>query len=175
VRYSEAQRTAPAPLTPREIEFVRVIQRDLPLVPEPFAATDFTMEELQRLTAAMKASGRMRRFSAVLRHRKAGFGANAMGVWAARGSEADILAAGEAMARFKSVSHCYLRPTYPDWPYNLFTMIHGRSSEDCEAVLAEISRETGITEFSALYSTKEYKKTRVEYFTDAEARWENGI
>jgi DNA-binding Lrp family transcriptional regulator len=115
----------------------------------------------------------MRRFSAVLHHRKAGFSANAMGVWAARGSDADILAAGEAMARFKSVSHCYRRPTYPDWPFNLFTMIHGRTAEDCEAVLAEISRETGITEFSVLYSTKEFKKTRVEYFTDAEARWES--
>lgn len=174
VRYSEAQRSAPTLLTPREIEFVRVMQRDLALVPEPFAATGFALEELQQMTAAMKASGRMRRYSAVLRHRKAGFGANAMGVWAARGSDADILAAGEAMARFKSVSHCYLRPTYPDWPFNLFTMIHGRSAEDCEAVLAEISRETGITEHTALYSTKEYKKTRVEYFTEAEARWERG-
>jgi len=98
-----------------------------------------------------------------------------MGVWIARGSDAEIVATGEKMARFKAVSHCYLRPTYPDWPYNLFTMIHGRSAEDCEAVLAEISRETGITEFSALYSTKEYKKTRVEYFTDAEARWEMNL
>jgi len=175
VAYSEAQRAAPAALTPREIEFVRAMQRDLPLVPEPFAATGLAMQELQQMTAAMKASGRMRRFSAVLRHRKAGFGANAMGVWIARGSDAEIVATGEKMARFKAVSHCYLRPTYPDWPYNLFTMIHGRSAEDCEAVLAEISRETGITEFSALYSTKEYKKTRVEYFTDAEARWEMNL
>jgi hypothetical protein len=97
-----------------------------------------------------------------------------MGVWAAcnRGAK-EVEQLGETMARFRAVSHCYLRPTYPDWPYNLFTMIHGRSAEDCEAVLAEISRETGITEFSALYSTKEYKKTRVEYFTDAEARWES--
>jgi len=174
VRYSEAQRSAPMPLTPREIEFVRVMQRDLALVPEPFAATGFAMEELQRMSAAMRASGRMQRFSAVLRHRKAGFNANAMGVWAARGSDADILAAGEAMARFKSVSHCYLRPTYPDWPFNLFTMIHGRSAEECEAALAGISRETGLTEYTALYSTKEYKKTRVEYFTEAEARWERG-
>jgi len=171
--YSEAQRREPTPLTPREIEFVRVMQRDLPLVPEPFAATGFPMRELQQTALAMRASGRMRRLSAVLRHRQAGFGANVMGVWDARHcSEEEIQRLGERMAAFRAVSHCYLRPTYPDWPFNLFTMIHGRAIADCEAVLAEISRQTGLTRFAALYSTREYKKTRVEYFTEAESLWE---
>jgi len=172
VRYSQAQQNAPTPLTPREIEFVRAMQRDLPLVPEPFTSTGFSMDELQQISAAMKASGRLRRFSAVLRHREAGFRANGMGVWAARGTENEIIAIGQKMAAFRAVSHCYLRPTYPDWPYNLFTMIHARSVPECDAILAELSRETGVTDYRVLYSTKEYKKTRVEYFTDAEAHWE---
>lgn len=172
VGYGEAQRASPVPLTAREIEFVRAMQRDLPLVPEPFTSSGFPMEELQQLSAAMRACGRLRRFSAVLQHRKAGFRANAMGVWIVRGLEPEIVAAGETMARFPAVSHCYWRPTYPDWPYNLFTMVHGRTEAECESVLAEISRATGLTEYAALYSLREYKKARVEYFTEAEAAWE---
>jgi len=76
------------------------------------------------------------------------------------------------MAGFRAVTHCYRRPTYPDWTYNLFTMVHGRTPTECDAVLAEISRATGITDYAALYSTKEYKKERVKYFTDAEQEWE---
>ena len=164
------------PLTESEKQFVREMQRDLAVEPEPFAAVaarlGVGLEELQRLIAAMTESGRLRRVSAVLRHREAGFTANAMGVWVVPGTDAEILAAGEKMAGFRAVTHCYRRPTYPDWPYNLFTMVHGRTPAECDAVLAEISRETGITDYAALYSTKEYKKTRVEYFTDAESEWE---
>jgi siroheme decarboxylase len=163
-------------LTDLEIRFVREMQNDLAIEPEPFAATasrlGVSLEELQRTAAAMIEDGRMRRFSAVLRHREVGFTANAMGVWAARGTEAEILAAGEKMAGFRAVTHCYRRPTYPDWPYNLFTMVHGRTPAECEAVLAEISRQTGVTDYAVLYSTKEWKKVRVEYFTDAERQWE---
>ena len=79
---------------------------------------------------------------------------------------------GQAMAAFRGVSHCYQRPTYPDWPYNLFSMTHGRTKADCEAVLAAVGAETGLDEYSVLYSTKEYKKTRVSYFTPEEAAWE---
>ena len=76
------------------------------------------------------------------------------------------------MALFSNVSHCYQRPTYPDWPYSVFSMVHGRSVEECEDVLAAISRSTGITEYISLYSTREYKKTRVRYFTPEMEAWE---
>jgi DNA-binding Lrp family transcriptional regulator len=178
VWFGERQR-APAvagPLTELEKQFVREMQRDLAIEPEPFVAIAarlvIEMEELRRLAAAMIESGRLRRVGAVLRHREAGFAANAMGVWVVPGIDAEILAVGEKMAGFRAVTHCYRRQTYPDWPYNLFTMVHGRTPAECETVLAQISRETGITEYVALYSTKEYKKTRVEYFTDAEREWE---
>jgi DNA-binding Lrp family transcriptional regulator len=170
------RKAADASLTDLEIRFVREMQKDLAIEPEPFAGTasrlGVSLRELQRTAAAMIENGRMRRFSAVLRHREAGFTANAMGVWIARGTEAEILAAGEKMAGFRAVTHCYRRSTYPDWPYNIFTMVHGGNVADCDAVLAGISKETGITEYAALYSTKEYRKKRIEYFTEAEQQWE---
>jgi DNA-binding Lrp family transcriptional regulator len=131
-----------------------------------------SLEELQRITVRMKATGQLRRVSAVLRHREIGFGANGMGVWAVPGDDAEIQRIGEQMAAYRAVTHCYRRPTYPDWPYNIFTMIHARTREECQAIVAAIARETGLTRHDVLYSTTEYKKARVPYFTDAEAAWE---
>ena len=174
--YSHKNRKPAVPLNDLEIRFVREMQKDLPVETDPFTAVagklGVTLDELGRMTDAMRADGRLRRFSAVLRHREAGFSANGMGIWAAPGNDADIEAAGETMAAFRAVTHCYRRPTYPDWPYNLFTMIHARSREDCAAVVAAIAGETGIADHAVLYSTKEFKKTRVAYFTDAESLWE---
>jgi DNA-binding Lrp family transcriptional regulator len=161
---------------PVNIPFVREMQRDLPLEPEPFGAVagrlGISLEELRRITAQMKATGQLRRVSAVLRHREIGFRANGMAVWAVPGDDADVARVGEQMAAYRAVTHCYRRPTYPDWPYNLFTMIHARSRQECEAVVAAIAQQTGITTHEVLYSTTEYKKTRVQYFTEAEAAWE---
>ena len=176
--YTEANRKAAGPLTGKEIEFVRLMQRDLALVPEPFVAVarelGLSFDEAAAMHERFLATGRMRRFAAVLHHRKAGFGANAMGVWAGPADDAGSLQKlGETMAGFQAVSHCYLRPSYPDWPYNLFTMVHGKSEDDCEETLAAISAATGITDRHALYSTKEFKKVRVRYFTDADADWEH--
>jgi siroheme decarboxylase len=170
------RKAAEVPLTDLEVRFVREMQKDLTIEPEPFVAIaarlNIGLEGLQRIAAAMIENGRMRRFSAVLRHREVGFSFNGMGVWAVRDNHDDIMRIGEKMAAFRAVTHCYLRPTYPDWPYNIFTMIHARSNEECNAVVDEIARETGIGNHDVLYSTKEYKKSRVQYFTEAEAEWE---
>lgn len=175
--YTEASRSELKPLTPLEIEFVRLMQRDLDLTPEPFVAVAQELGLSFDAAAAMHgrflASGRMRRFAAVLHHRRAGFGANAMGVWAGPHDDPRALEElGRAMAGFRAVSHCYQRPSYPDWPYNLFTMVHGKTPEECEETLAAIAAATGIDQRLALYSTKEFKKVRVKYFTDDEVRWE---
>jgi DNA-binding Lrp family transcriptional regulator len=79
---------------------------------------------------------------------------------------------GNAFAQYQAVSHCYERPTYEDWPYSVFSMVHGRSVEECENVLDAMAEETGITERDSLYSTREYKKTRVRYFTPEMEAWE---
>ncbi len=175
--YTEASRQEAAPLTGTEIEFVRVMQRDLALTPEPFVAVarelGLSFTEAAAMHGRFLSTGRMRRFAAVLHHRKAGFGANAMGVWAGPQNDPDALRKlGETMAGFRAVSHCYQRPSYPEWPYNLFTMVHGKTSEECEETLAAIAETTGITDRHALYSTREFKKVRVRYFTSEELEWE---
>jgi len=175
--YTEANRQPTAPLTSQEIAFVRAMQRDLSLVPAPFVALaedlGMTFEDAVAMHDDFIRTGRMRRFAAVLHHRKAGFGANAMGVWAGPADDpATLQRLGETMAGFRAVSHCYQRPSYPDWPYNLFTMVHGKSEQECEQTLAAIAEATGISDRHALYSTKEFKKVRVRYFTDEETRWE---
>ena len=111
----------------------------------------------------------MRRFAAVMNHRNAGFKANAMGVWAV--PDADLDEIGPQMAGFAAVSHCYRRPTYDDWPYSVFTMMHGRNARDCEATIEAIRTETGIDEYCLLWSIKEYKKVRLEYFTPEWDAW----
>ena len=175
--YTEANRQEAGPLTDKEIAFVRVMQRDLALVPEPFVAVAeelaMPFEDAAAMHQRFLTTGRMRRFAAVLHHRKAGFGANAMGVWAGPADDPEALRRlGETMAGFRAVSHCYQRPSYPEWPYNLFTMVHGKSEEECEQTMAAIAEATGITDRNSLYSTQEFKKVRVRYFTDEEARWE---
>jgi siroheme decarboxylase len=114
----------------------------------------------------------LRRVAAILFHRRAGFSANGMGVW--RVPEEEIQETGRRMAAFRGISHCYQRPTYPDWPYSVFTMAHGRSKEECDAVLDSIAEECGLAgpDRATLYSSTEYKKVRLHYFTEDYARWE---
>lgn len=161
-------------LSALDIQLVRELQKDLLLEPRPFlpAATRLGITEEGLLAEArrMMDQGILRRFAAVLYHRKAGFKSNAMGVW--RAPEDRVEEYGFEMASFAAVSHCYQRPLYPDWPYNIFTMVHGHTSEECERVLGAISEATGLSDYVSLYSTREYKKTRVEYFTDDYADWE---
>lgn len=175
--YTDANRSDFRPLNSREIDFVRTMQCDLALTPEPFAAIadelGVPFDEAAVMHHTFLATGRMRRFAAVLHHRKAGFRANAMGVWAGPQDDPEELQKmGETMAGFRAVSHAYQRPSYPDWPYNLFTMVHGKTAEECEQTLDAISEATGITDRHALYSTQEFKKVRVRYFTDEEMKWE---
>ncbi len=153
---------------------IRVLQEDVPLTPRPFdlwgEQAGMSYDELIDRAYDFQRRKIMRRFSAVLYHRKAGFRANAMGVW--RVPEERVEDAGNMFAQYQAVSHCYQRPVYEDWPYALFSMVHGRSVEECEAVLNAMSEESGLTDYVSLYSTREYKKTRVRYFTPEMEAWE---
>jgi siroheme decarboxylase len=152
---------------------IGVVQEDLPLVEYPFDAYGemIGLSGAEVLTQLTKFKERkwMRRFAAVMNHRTAGYKANAMGVWAVPEDRLEKI--GPAMAGFAAVSHCYRRPTYEDWPYTVFTMVHGRTARDCEATIEAISRETDVTEFALLWSIKEYKKVRVRYFTPEWDAW----
>jgi DNA-binding Lrp family transcriptional regulator len=170
----ERREYMPAPeLSDLEIATIRIVQEDLPLVERPFAAyaeqigtDEATLLDLLR---SFKERKLMRRFAAVMNHRSAGFKANAMGVWAV--PEAGLDEIGPQMAGFALVSHCYRRPTYDDWPYSIFTMVHGKNAKECEATIAAIHQETGVDEYALLWSIKEYKKTRVRYYTDDWDAW----
>jgi DNA-binding Lrp family transcriptional regulator len=153
--------------TKQDQEIIRVLQKDLADVPRPFDAfaeeLGMTNEELFAHARRLLEEKKMRRFSAVLHHRDAGYVSNAMAVWEVPPPMIDEV--GQKMASFAAVSHCYERPVYPDWPYSIFTMVHGRHKNECTAVVDAIEAETGITDRALLFSTKEFKKVRVEYFT----------
>jgi DNA-binding Lrp family transcriptional regulator len=137
----------------------------------PAEKAGVTVERLIEVLGDLKEKGALRRVAAVLFHRRMGFRANGMGVWQV--PEERVEEVGPIMGSFRSVSHCYLRPTYPDWPYNVFSMVHGKTKDECEEILDAIAEEIGIMDRTSLYSTKEYKKTRVPYFTQEMVDWEN--
>lgn len=174
-QYGEADREgADRNVSEEDKAAIRALQEDVPLTPRPFdlwaRQVGLSFEELLERAYDLRRRKIMRRFSAVLYHRKAGFRANAMGVW--KVPENRVEEVGNMFAQYQAVSHCYQRPVYEDWPYALFSMVHGRTEEECEAVLGAMAEESGVTEYTSLYSTREYKKTRVRYFTPEMEAWE---
>jgi len=176
---SAAEAKEPIELEPQaydelDIAVIRALQGDMPVVEEPYAAAaaelGMTQERLLDHLAGMQERGLLRRVAAILYHRRAGFSANGMGVWEV--PEEQIFDIGCRMAAFRGVSHCYQRPTYEDWPYSVFTMAHGRSKEECDAILEAIAEQTGISNCATLYSSTEFKKIRLLYFTEDFKNWE---
>jgi DNA-binding Lrp family transcriptional regulator len=164
----------PIELNELDIAVIRATQGPMEVRSDPYTPAGERLglpvaHVLARLEALQERGG-LRRVAAILYHRRAGFSANGMGVWAV--PEGEILDTGRRMAAFRGISHCYQRPTYADWPYSVFTMAHGRSKEECDAVLDTIAEATGISERATLYSSTEFKKVRMLYFTDSFKRWE---
>jgi siroheme decarboxylase len=164
----------PIELSELDIGVIRALQGDMPVIAEPYgpAAAELGISQAALLDhlESMKERKALRRVAAILFHRRAGFSANGMGVWNV--PEDRIMEIAPLMASFRGISHCYQRPTYEDWPYSLFTMAHGRSKEECDAILDSIAEETGVQDRRTLYSSTEFKKIRLLYFTDDHARWE---
>jgi DNA-binding Lrp family transcriptional regulator len=164
------------PYDERDIAVIRALQGPMEAVERPYdsaaAEVGMTTEELLAHLGGMVDRKLLRRVAAILFHRRAGFSANGMGVW--KVPEEEIMATGSRMASFRGISHCYQRPTYEDWPYSVFTMAHGRSKEECDAVLDSIAEDCGMgpDDRATLYSSTEYKKIRLHYFTDDYRRWE---
>jgi siroheme decarboxylase len=162
------------PLSELDLAVIRATQGPMEAVAEPFAPAarelGMPVRDLLDHLEDMRQRKALRRVAAILFHRRAGFSANGMGVW--KVPEERILELGPRMAAYRGISHCYQRPTYPDWPYSVFTMAHGRSKEECDAILDTIAAETGIEERRTLYSSTEFKKIRLLYFTDAHREWE---
>jgi siroheme decarboxylase len=176
---SPAEAVEPAEMDPQpyddfDIAVIRALQGDMPVIPEPYAPSAEELGIPQRRLLdhleGMRERRLLRRVAAILFHRRAGFSANGMGVW--KVPQGEELEYGKRMAAFRGISHCYQRPTYADWPYSVFTMAHGRSKEECDAILEAIAHETGIDDRATLYSSTEFKKIRLLYFTDDFKRWE---
>ncbi|HEX2359127.1 MAG TPA: Lrp/AsnC family transcriptional regulator [Solirubrobacterales bacterium] len=173
-------------LTPRELEpqpyddldigVIRALQGPMGAIERPYdsAAAEVGMSTDAFLAhlAGMVDRKILRRVAAILFHRRAGFSANGMGVW--RVPEDRIVEVGSRMSAVRGVSHCYQRPTYEDWPYSIFTMAHGRSKEECDAILDGIADEHDLhgEDRAVLYSSTEFKKVRLHYFTPDYAAWE---
>jgi DNA-binding Lrp family transcriptional regulator len=176
---SSAVATEPIELDPQpydelDIEVIKALQGDMPVVSEPYASAADQLglngERFLDHLAGMQERGLLRRVAAILYHRRAGFSANGMGVW--KVPEERIHDVGRQMAAVRGISHCYQRPTYKDWPYSVFTMAHGRSKEECDAILDSIAEMCGIDERATLYSSTEFKKIRLLYFTEDFKSWE---
>lgn len=147
-------------------KLVKGLQHDLPLTSRPYkeiaSKSGITEEELLRSIKELQDTGIIRRIGAVVRHHRLGITANGMGVW--KVSENDTERIGAIMASFPEVSHCYQRPVFADWPYNLFTMIHASTLEECEDIAARISEKTGLKDYKLLFSSKEFKKCSMIYY-----------
>jgi len=164
------------PYDERDVAVIRALQGPMRVVDRPYddaaAEVGMTTEAFLDHLREMVDRRLLRRVAAILYHRRAGFSANGMGVW--RVPEDRVLETGRRMAAVRGISHCYQRPTYRDWPYSVFTMAHGRSKQECDAILDRIADEHGLhgDDRAVLYSSTEYKKVRLRYFTPDYARWE---
>ncbi|WP_168719345.1 AsnC family transcriptional regulator [Thermosulfurimonas marina] len=150
----------------RTVRLVRATQEPLPLVPRPFSEVArqarVSEEELLTWIREMLRRGVMRRFAGLVRHHRAGFRENIMVAW--RVPEERMEEIGRALASEPGITHCYERESYPDWPYNLYTMLHARKAP--EERVAEIARRHHLTDYLPLRTVKELKKTRLKLFTE---------
>ena len=164
----------PVPLTPAEIESVRLLQRELPLQPRPYDALarigGLAAEDLLAAARTLRGRGQLRKIGAVGGAKRTGFGATTMGVWIVPEGQADEIAS--TLVRHRAVSHCYLRPAYDDWPYNLYTTVHARSVEECESIVNDLAIDAGLTHKRTLYPIREYKKARLGFFAREAEEWE---
>lgn len=159
--------STPRKYTDKERAILQIVQKNLPDSETPFAdiakATNSTEEEVLNLLREMKESGAIRRFGASLKHQRAGYTHNAMVAWIVDRDKVDEM--GEKAAEHRMISHCYFRPSdAEDWPYELYTMIHGQKEGDCEAIIEELKKLPGFDEYAILESIKELKKTSMVYF-----------
>ena len=154
--------------TGKDKEFIREMQKDLEIYETPFEIPaknlNMTQDELFKELDRYQSIGVMRRYAAILRHRDAGFVANGMIVW--KVPESRIEEVGQKLGAFPQVSHCYQRPTYDDWPYNVFSMIHSRTRKEADSIIGQIQSQINVDEYKVLFSLREFKKTRVEYFVE---------
>jgi len=164
-------------VTEEDKDCIRELQKDLEIIERPFLKSaqklGVTEEQLLEKAKYYEGIGVMRRFAAILRHREVGFLANGMIVWKVPTERIEEV--GTKLGAFPQISHCYQRPVYPDWPYNVFSMVHCKTSEEAQDMAKQIQKLIGVDEYKILFSSREFKKTRVEYFVEHEFEIEESI
>ena len=144
------------------------LQRDLDITARPFQElaqqVGVSEEEFLAAVRSLVAKGYIRRFGATLRHQLSGYAANALVTWAV--PPGDLQRVGKLLSRHQAVTHCYHREPAPGWPYNLYSMLHGKSPDDIELLAADLAAEVGIRDYEILFSDVELKKTTMRYFRE---------
>ena len=149
-------------------DIIKVLQEDFPLCEEPYKIlaerVGISEEDFLQRVKTLVDEKKIRKMGAVLRHRQVGFNANALCAWHVPPENLDAVA--QIMSSHAAVSHCYDRTPAPNWNYNLYTMIHAKTRDECEKFIAELSTLSGITDFQILYTKREWKKTGMKYFCE---------
>lgn len=149
-------------------KIIAAMQDDFPLVAEPYReiAERLNISEAELLTRLQRfrTNGHIRKMGAVLRHREVGYAANALCAWNVPVERIEEI--GAQLAAKETITHCYVREAQPGWRYNFYTMLHAHTREECRKMAEEISRQTGLTDYIMLFSTKEWKKTSMRYFCE---------
>ena len=145
---------------------IAIMQEEFPLVPEPYRAIadklGISEDELLIRLNKYSQSGKIRKMGAVLRHREVGYSANALCAWIV--PEERMQEVGEMFAKVAIVTHCYFRVTQPGWPYNFYTMLHANTREQCNVIAKELADQAGLKDYTMLFSTREWKKSSMQYF-----------
>ena len=153
-------------LSDTEKKVIASIQGDIPITERPYLEIarnlDIPEDDLLGILKDLCDRGIIRRFGATLRHQKSGYEANAMTAWIVDDDRIEEI--GRKMSSFKQVSHCYRRNPTPEWPYNLYTMIHARDEDSCREIARKMAEATAVNTYSLLFSRKELKKTSMKYF-----------
>ncbi len=164
---NKENKTSPV-FTDLEKKIIALLQTDIPVVKQPFLEMaekiGITEDEFLHVLRDLNDRGLIRRFGATLKHQKSGFKANAMVAW--KVEEDRVEQAGNIMAAFQEITHCYRRNPAPGWKYNLYTMVHAADEEECLAIVKKISRSVNEDDYEILFSRKELKKTSMTYFED---------
>lgn len=149
-------------------QIVKALQEEFPLCAEPYkilaARVGISEEEFLQRVQELINEKKIRKVGAVLRHREVGFNANALCAWHVPPENLDAVA--QVMVSCAAVSHCYDRTPAPNWNYNLYTMIHAKTRDECEKIIGELSNLAGVTNFKVMYTKREWKKTGMKYFCE---------
>lgn len=154
-----------------ERRILSVLQKGLPISQTPYKdMAQKTGMETDELLAALKdwvKQGKLRRIGAIVNHFKVGLPAGAMVVWQVESER--VVEIGQIFAGFKEVSHAYERQTRENWPYNLYTMVHGKNAEDVRDVIKRMSRAGGVSNYRILVTEKELKKAPPTYIMESDS------